>query len=142
MVAMSGGRRDDTLEFVLAFDGRVHWLESGHWIKFEVRRVKPTAERPHGLRYSFTLHDPQGNRLIGFDNAHAADSRRRSFKTKPAAADHWHRTPEDAGRPYRFKDADTLIADFFSEVRRVLTEQGATETVVRVEEKRKPHDGA
>ena len=79
---------------------------------------------------------------FGFDNAHAADSRRRSFKTKPAAADHWHRTPEDAGRPYRFKDADTLIADFFSEVRRVLTEQGATETVVRVEEKRKPHDGA
>jgi hypothetical protein len=58
------------------------------------------------------------------------------------AADHWHRTPEDAGRPYSFKDADTLLADFFSEVRRVLGEQGATDAVVRVEEKRKRHDEA
>ena len=32
---------EHTLEFLLAFDGRVHWLESGHWIKFEIRRVDP-----------------------------------------------------------------------------------------------------
>lgn len=67
---MSGGQPEHTLEFLLAFDGRVHWLESGHWIKFEIRRVEPTPKRPHGLRYSFTLHDPQGQRLVGFDNAH------------------------------------------------------------------------
>jgi len=29
-------------------------------VKFEIRRVEPTTERPHGLRYSLTLHDPKG----------------------------------------------------------------------------------
>jgi hypothetical protein len=56
----------------LAFDGRVHHFEQGYWLKFEIARVAPTPERPHGLRYAFTLHDPDGNRLIGFDNAHRA----------------------------------------------------------------------
>lgn len=132
---MSNGGRDDTLEFLLAFDGRVHWLESGHWLKFELRRVEPTPERPHGLRYSFTLHDPQANRLVGFDNAHGVGNIAR-FKAKPEAADHWHRTPEDEGRLYAFTDADTLLADFFREVRRGLGEQGLSDTVVRVEERR------
>lgn len=135
---MSDGQPEHTLEFLLAFDGRVHWLESGHWIKFEIRRVDPAPERPHGLRYSFTLHDPQGNRLVGFDNAHGVAEPGSRFKASPEAVDHWHRTQDDEGRPYAFKDADTLLADFFREVRRVLAEQGASDTVVRVEEKRRP----
>ena len=113
--AMSGGQHDDTLEFLLAFDVPVHWLECGHWLKFEIRRVDPTPERPHGLRYSFTLHDPQGHRLVGFDNAHGVGNSRGTFKTKAAASDHWHRTPDDEGMPYVFKDADTLLADFFQD---------------------------
>jgi hypothetical protein len=32
--------------------------------------VAPSKERPHGLRYSLTLHGPGGKRLVGFDNAH------------------------------------------------------------------------
>jgi hypothetical protein len=58
------------LEFLLAFDGRVHHLEDGYWIKFEIKRVRPTKRRPHGLSYSLTLHAPDGARLVGFDNAH------------------------------------------------------------------------
>ena len=38
--------------------------------------------------------------------------------------DHWHRTGADEGRPYEFKDAETLISDFFDEVERVLKERG------------------
>lgn len=128
---------EHTLEFLLAFDGRVHWFESGHF-KFEIRRVDPIPERPHGLRYSFTLHDPQGNRLIGFDNAHGVAELGSRFKAKPTAVDHWHRTQDDEGRPYAFKDADTLLADFFREVRRALEEQGASDVVVKVEETRRP----
>jgi hypothetical protein len=139
---MSSSRRDDTLEFLLAFDGRVHWLESGHWLKFEVRRVDPTAERPHGLRYSFTLHDPKGNRLVGFDNAHAVKTIRTRYKSPSAAADHWHRTQDDRGRLYIFTDADTLLADFFREVRRVLSEQGLRDVVVSVRDKGGPGDGS
>ena len=125
---------DHTLEFLLAFNGRVHWLASDYWIKFEIRRVEPGPERPHGLRYSFTLHDPKGDRLVGFDNAHSVPEPGSRFKAGPEAADHWHGTRNDEGRPYAFKDADTLLADFFSEVRRVLAEEGLSDRVVRIEE--------
>ena len=129
-------RRDPeyTLEFLLAFDGHIHHLEEGYRIKFDIRRVEASAARPHGLSYSLTLHAPNGTRLIGFDNAHIVPPRGSRFKPSPAASDHWHRTEDDAGRPYAFKDADTLLQDFFREVRRVLAERGISVAVVRVEE--------
>lgn len=128
--------REHTLEFLLAFDGRIHHLEEGYWIKFEIKRVKASQERPHGLAYSFTLHAPDGTRLVGFDNAHGVPVAGSRFKRRPAASDHWHRTGNDPGRPYAFKDADTLLQDFFREVRRILASRGISETVVRVEEER------
>jgi hypothetical protein len=128
--------REHTLEFLLAFDGRIHHLEEGYWIKFEIKRVKASHERPHGLAYSFTLHAPDGTRLVGFDNAHGVPAAGSRFKRRPAAGDHWHRTENDPGRPYAFKDADTLLQDFFREVRRILASRGIPETVVRVEEER------
>ena len=70
---------DYGLEFLLAFDGRIHHLERGYWLKFEIKRVQATTERPHGLRYSFTLHAPDGARLVGFDNAARAPSKRLSI---------------------------------------------------------------
>ena len=124
------------LEFLLAFDGRIHRLEAGYWIKFEIERVKAAKERPHGLSYSFTLHAPDGTRLVGFDNAHGVSATGGRFKRKPPARDHWHRTATDPGRPYQFKDAETLIDDFFDEVERVLDERGIEATVVEVEETR------
>lgn len=125
------------LEFLLAFDGRVHHLEDGYWIKFEIKRVKSTKKRPHGLSYSLTLHAPNGSRLIGFDNAHETRRAGSRFKRAPEAADHRHRTERDPGRPYAFKDADTLIVDFFDEVERVLGERGVGTTVVKVEQTRR-----
>ena len=125
---------DHGLEFLLAFDGRIHHLEEGYWIKFEIKRIRPTRRRPHGLAYSFTLHRPDGARLVGFDNAHGAGPR---IKRRSAAADHWHRTENDPGRPYVFRDAVTLIDNFFDEVERVLRERRIKTTVVRVEEKGK-----
>ena len=125
------------LEFLLAFDGRIHHLEAGYWIKFEIERVKASKERPHGLSYSFTLHAPDGMRLVGFDNAHGVAATGGRFKHKPQASDHWHRTETDPGRPYQFKNAETLIDDFFDEVERVLDERGVATTVVEVEETRR-----
>ena len=40
---------DYRLEFLLAFDGRIHHLEKGYWLKFEIARVAATATPPHGL---------------------------------------------------------------------------------------------
>jgi len=35
-----------------------------------VTRVPSSREKPHGIDYSLTLHGPDGERLVGFDNAH------------------------------------------------------------------------
>jgi hypothetical protein len=45
--------------------------ESGEfWVRFKIRQVPVTRERPHGLDYSLTLHGKDNERLVGFDNAH------------------------------------------------------------------------
>jgi hypothetical protein len=128
------------LAFLLDFDGRVHWYEQGYFVKFEIKRIEPTEERPHGLRYSFTLHAPEGERLMGFDNAHTVAPASRYAK-RQVEADHWHRDETDRGRPYVFTDAVTLIGDFFGEVERILTERGVPLDAVRegtIEERTKP----
>ncbi|MCW6512005.1 toxin-antitoxin system TumE family protein [Lichenifustis flavocetrariae] len=90
--------QEHTLEFLLAFDGRRHWYEQGYSTRFEIRRVPPAPSRPHGLVYSLTLHGPDGERIMGFDNAHAVARPGRNAK-RPTEADHWHRTGTDPGRP-------------------------------------------
>jgi hypothetical protein len=125
---------DHTLEFLLAFDGRVHHLADGYWIKFDIKRVAATEHRPHRLSYSFTLHAPDGTRLVGFDNAHGVPALGSRFNRRARARDHWHRTESDLGRPYRFKDAETLLSDFFDEVESVLSERGVGTEVIAVEE--------
>lgn len=61
------------LDLALDLDGTTLVVDphGRHWVKFAVRRVPCSLERPHGLSYSLTLHSSDGQRLIGFDNAHA-----------------------------------------------------------------------
>jgi hypothetical protein len=89
------------------------------------------------LRYSFTLHDPDGSRLVGFDNAHRAPPLGSRFGRAGGEHDHWHRTADDSGRPYAFTTADQLLADFFTEVRRVLNERGVSDNVVGTSDRRR-----
>ena len=96
---MNRRRSDHGLELLLAFDGRIHHLEKGYWLKFEMTRGEPTRNRPHGLSYSFTLHGPDGTRLVGFDNAHYVPAKGSRFKHRAETADHLHRTEHDPGRP-------------------------------------------
>jgi hypothetical protein len=107
---------EHSLAFLLGYDGREHTLESGHFLKFDVKQVERSARVPHGLSYSFTFHAPGGTRLLGLDNAHRAPARGNGFLARPAASDHWHRTEHDKGRPYEFRSAEKLIVDFFDEV--------------------------
>jgi hypothetical protein len=44
--------------------------------------------------------------------------------------DHWHRSGDDEGRPYAFTTADQLLADFETEVDRVLLERGVGNAVI------------
>jgi hypothetical protein len=118
--------RAHTLEFLLAFDGQVHWYAEGYFAKFEIKQVASTVQRPHGLRYSLTLHAPDGARLMGFDNAHTVPAKGSRYSKRPIEADHWHRVGDDPGRPRPFTDAAALIFDFFAEIERVLTERGVS----------------
>ena len=95
----------------------------GYWIKFEAWRVTVTEEIPHGIRYSLTLHEPYGNRILGYDNAHAVKPPKKfKFAGQRLPYDHKHRHVADKGVPYEFKDANQLLADFFKEVDRVIEE--------------------
>lgn len=82
--------------------------------------MKEEAEE-HTLEFLLAFNGR--TRLVGFDNAHTVKPRGSRFKGRPKEADHWHRTENDKGQPYKFKDAETLIEDFFNEVERVLTER-------------------
>lgn len=117
-------KRDYSLELLLDLDGLSYAQEGGYWIKYEVSDVGKTPEKPHGIKYSLTLHDPQGERIFGIDNAHLPKKRRgpAAKSTRPEAADHLHR----GGRvfTYKFKDAETLLADFDKGVNAALKRKG------------------
>jgi hypothetical protein len=65
-------RRDDALERLLDLDGFLAEVGGGFWIKIISQRVPPGANRPHGVGYSLTLHDPSARRAFGIDNANGA----------------------------------------------------------------------
>ena len=119
-----------TLEWLLAYDGRTHYFASGHFVKFEIRLVKASALVPHGIAYSFTFHDVDGVRLLGFDNAHPVPHSGGRYVKPRAEADHWHRTINDEGRPYIFVSAAQLLDDFFSEVEKICEAQSISTEVV------------
>ena len=56
---------DHTLDTLLEMHDTVYAIEDGYWMKFEAWRVEVTEMIPHGIRYSLTLHDKYGRRLIG-----------------------------------------------------------------------------
>jgi hypothetical protein len=59
------------LETLLDLNGYTIDQEGGYWIKVEAWGVPVTADIPHGIRYSLTLHEPYGKRILGYDNSHA-----------------------------------------------------------------------
>jgi hypothetical protein len=114
---------DATLDTLLDLNGQIFVVDAGgaHWVKFEIRRIEPTPEKPHSLDYSLTLHGPSGERLVGFDNAHAVKAQA-GPGGKRAAWDHKHRLRTI--RPYDYADAAALLEDFWRLVDDVLTERG------------------
>ena len=110
---------DPTLDVLLDLDGQVLVVdpEGGHWVRFVVTRVPVSPEKPHGIDYSLTLHGGDGERLVGFDNAHPVARQKRG-----EPQDHRHRLRSI--RPYEYRDAATLLADFWTTVDAVLRERG------------------
>jgi hypothetical protein len=76
--------KDHGLDALLALDGVTFFVdpEGRYRVRFVVRRVEMSEERPHGLSYSLTLHDDTGERLVGFDNAHPVTASRGTGRAK------------------------------------------------------------
>jgi len=112
---------------LLDLDGQILVVdpEGGHWVRFVVSRVPASPEEPHGLDYSLTLHGPDGERLVGFDNAHSVGRRKRG-----EPRDHRHRLRRV--RPYEYRDAASLLADFWTTVDAVLRERSDPMTTLKV----------
>lgn len=116
--------RDAGLDTLLDLDGSILDQGDGYWIKIEVKLAGTlSAERPHGISYSLTLHDPLNQRILGFDNAHAIKSvSSQKYSGRRTEYDHKHRSLGDRGFPYQFVDGHQLLKDFFDEVDKVLKE--------------------
>lgn len=116
--------QDHTLENLLDLDGDIYVIDEGggYWVKFEIKRVIPSPERPHGIEYSLTMHDAQNRRLVGFDNAHPVGRKR--GRRYIVAHDHCHHLGRT--RTYRYENAAKLVADFWEAVEEAVNVEGRT----------------
>jgi len=112
--------RDLSLDTLLLLDGENFVAEADGkcWVKFVVKLVEASPERPHGLSYALTLHDEDGERLLGFDNAHAV--REGSGPGARTRIEYDHKHSGERVRFYDYADAATLLADFWTEVEAIL----------------------
>ena len=106
---------EKSIETLLDLDGTVLDQNGGYWIKIHAWRLqRKTKGCPFGIRYSLTLHAPNGLRIMGFDNAHAVKAMSHNKQAcLHYAYDHIHRSAYDKGVPYTFTDAHALLKDFF-----------------------------
>ena len=113
---------DQAINTLLDLDGSVLEQEGGFWIKIEAKRIDPTKFIPHGIRYSLTLHNRYGKRVLGYDNAHAVKPPGKfKFAGQRLPYDHKHRSASDKGVPYTFGSAQGLLEEFFAEVDKVIS---------------------
>lgn len=113
--------RDPLIDTLLDLHGSILDQGNGYWIKIEAWIVETSPEISHGIRYSLTLHEPYGKRILGYDNAHAVRPPKKfKYAGRIRAYDHKHRHGLDHGIPYEFTTAHQLLNDFFSDVDRIL----------------------
>jgi len=107
---------DHDLSFLLSLDGLEFQFALGFVVKIEAREVAATRHRPHGVKYSLTLHDPAGRRIYGIDSAHG-------IRGQPEY-DHRHVYGARKVRGYVYRGPVGLLEDFYREVERILRERG------------------
>lgn len=90
----------------------VYPMESGWQVVIRADWVDQTPQQPHCIDYALILQDERGNRIFGFDNAHAFDGAQDEDRW-----DHEHRAGRVGQRfRYEFVSASSLISDFFQKL--------------------------
>ncbi len=110
------------LATLLELDGIEYGIGSGYWVKFSAKKMTASQHRPFGIKYSFTMHNQYGTRLVGFDNAHLANIKRKKYSAKRLAWDHKHQ--RSVISDYDFNSPEELIVDFWDLVDQILKEEG------------------
>lgn len=114
-------RHDEGLERLLDLDGFLAEVGGGFWVKI-VAHLVPDDARPHGVSYTLTLHDRAGRRVFGIDNAHSVRLTSGPAGRSSSVRDHLHRG--GSVRIYVYRDAETLLEDFWQEVEAILKREG------------------
>ena len=110
------------LESLLDLNGIEYCIVTGYWVRFSAIKITPNEHRPVGIKYSLSMHNNYGTRLVGFDNAHLANIKRKKYAAKRVVWDHKHN--RGVISDYDFDNAGQLIEDFWNLVDQVLTEEG------------------
>ena len=107
---------DFGVESLLALNGDRYFIDDkGNFEAiFKVTRVAVSPGRPHGIKFVLMLLNSKGERVVCFDNAHAVTQG--SGPGKKHSKRYHHKHIGNRVRPYLFKDAFTLIRDFWDEV--------------------------
>jgi hypothetical protein len=106
-------KQDSGIEVLLDMNDHIIDQENGFWVKIEAYKVEPKPQILHGIRYSLTLHEPYGKRILGYDNAHAIKVPKKfKYAGQRFVYDHKHCHALDQGVPYEFRNAYQLLADF------------------------------
>lgn len=114
--------QDQGLDNLLDLDGEIFRMSNGYSVCIRAREVTPGLGRPHGVKYSLTLLDQSGNRMLGYDNAHPIIPTKRRFACNRTELDHIHNS--DTVEEYEYENAGQLLEDFWSDVDRVLKKVG------------------
>ena len=101
---------------LLSLDGYEFQFARGYRVKIEAQPIAASSGRPHGVKYSLTLHDPDGRRLYGLDNAHGIRGR--------PPFDHRHVYGGRRVVAYEYRGPVGLLEDFYREVERLLRQRG------------------
>lgn len=117
---MKYDKEDIELLTLLDLNGQSYWIKR-YWVKIEAQKVTKDQHRPHGIKYSLTLHDRNNTRILGYDNAHAVKKRGRKpkkYSGRIVTYDHIHR--ELKVERYLFESASQMLSDFWDDVNRIV----------------------
>jgi Family of unknown function (DUF6516) len=117
---MECAKEDFELQTLLNLDGQSFW-RGKYWFKFQAKRVEISEYRPHGIKYSITLHDRNNTRILGFDNAHQIKKRGRrpkKYTGRIVTWDHVHSCQKV--EYYTFISTSQLLQDFWDAVNEIV----------------------
>ena len=115
-------KKDPSLDTLLLLDGESFVADKAGkmWVKFDVKAVEVSAHRPHGIKYSLTLHDEDGERILGFDNAHPVKEGTGSGAQTRIEYDHKHK-----GDRIRFYELNPAVLPIAQNTFTYIRESGA-----------------